>query len=52
MYSDSAPAMAKKSPRRSNRSDGEGETESNVPEYRLADGVGHRDEGLAVVAIE
>ena len=25
---------------------------SDVPEYRLADGVGHRDEGLAVVAIE
>ena len=28
------------------------ETGSDVPEYRLADGVGHRDEGLAVVAIE
>ena len=28
------------------------ETGSDVPEYRLADGVDHRDEGLAVVAIE
>lgn len=28
------------------------EAGSDVPEYRLADGVGHRDEGLAVVAIE
>lgn len=28
------------------------DTGSDVPGYRLADGVGHRDEGLAVVAIE
>lgn len=28
------------------------ETGSGIPKYRLADGVGHRDEGLAVVAIE
>lgn len=28
------------------------ETGSDVPEYRSANGVGHRDDGLAVVAIE
>lgn len=53
MYPDSVPAMAEKKNLPAAREEATGrKTGSDVPEYRLMDGAGHRDEGLAVVAIE